>query len=203
MLEAGAPVDEASVAMILVHGRGGSAAGILALAAELERPQLAYLAPQASGGSWYPQSFLAAQEQNEPGLSSGLALIGSLVDRLGEASIPEARLILGGFSQGACLALEFAARNARRYGGVFGLTGGLIGPAGTARDYPGSFDGAPVFLGASNPDPYVPWERVEETSRVFSDMEAEVTKREYSGMGHTVNQDEVEVIRRMIDDLSK
>src|SRR6266699_3571677 len=142
VLTAGEALEKARAAMIMIHGRGASAEDILELAGELKQPGFAFLAPQARGYTWYPNSFLAPIESNEPGLSSGLAVIASLLAKLAQAGIPPERTILLGFSQGACLSLEFAARNARRYGGVVGLSGGLFGPDGTPRDYPGTFDGA-------------------------------------------------------------
>ena len=198
VLAAGSPVVEAAGAVVMVHGRGGSAEDILTLAPELRRPDLAYLAPQAAGHTWYPYSFLAPFEQNEPGLTSGLGLLGRLLARLEEEGIPAERTVLLGFSQGACLSLEFVARNARRYGGVIGLSGGLIGPPGTPRDYAGSFAGTPVFLGCSDRDPHIPKERVDETAEVLGRMGAEVTERIYPGMGHTVIDDELEHARRIL-----
>src|ERR1700730_11752793 len=155
VLTAGEPLDKAKAAMIMVHGRGASAEDILSVTTELNQPGFAYLAPQAAGYTWYPNSFLAPIASNEPGLSSGLAVIASLLAKLAAAGISPERTILLGFSQGAGLSLEFAARNARRYGGLAGLSGGLIGPDGTPRDYPGSLDGTPVFLGCSDVDPHV------------------------------------------------
>jgi predicted esterase len=185
--------------MILVHGRGATAESILQLARELDRPDFAYLAPQAAGHTWYPHSFLAPIEENQPWLSSALGLLASAVERVLGAGIPAERLLLLGFSQGACLTLEYTARHARRYGGVAGLTGGLIGPDGTPRDYPGSLAATPVFLGASDPDPHVPRARVEETADVLAGMGARVTTRLYPGMPHTVNQDELDHVRAMMD----
>ena len=184
--------------MILVHGRGAPAEDILSLGRELGRPDLAYLAPQAEGYSWYPYSFMAPMEKNEPGLSNGLALLGHLVERLGAEGIPPERTVLLGFSQGACLSLEYAARNARRFGAVVGLSGGLIGPPGTPRDYSGSFDGTPVFLGCSDRDPHIPLARVQETTQVLTRMGASVTERIYPAMGHTVNEDELEQVRELL-----
>jgi phospholipase/carboxylesterase len=198
VLAAGSPLGQATAAMILVHGRGATAEDILSLGRELDRPDLAYLAPQAEGYSWYPYSFLAPMERNEPGLSNGLALLGHLVERLGAEGIPPERTVLLGFSQGACLTLEYAARNARRFGGVAGLSGGLIGPPGTPRDYSGSLDGTPVFLGCSDRDPHIPLERVKETTEVLTRMGATVTERIYPAMGHTVNEDELERVRGLL-----
>jgi len=197
VLAAGRPLGEATAAMILVHGRGADAEDILGLARELGRSDLAYLAPEASGYTWYPYSFLAPFENNEPGLSSGLALLGHLLARL-EEGVPAERTVLLGFSQGACLSLEFAARNARRYGGIVGLSGGLIGPPGIPRSYSGSFEGTPVFLGCSDRDPHIPLERVKETTEVLTRMGAQVTERIYPAMGHTVNQDELEHVRALL-----
>ena len=201
VLAAGRPLGEATAAMILVHGRGATAEDILGLARELDRPDLAYVAPQATGFTWYPYSFMAPMERNEPGLSSGLALIGHLVARLeGEGISPE-RTVLLGFSQGACLTLEYAARNARRYGGLVALSGGLIGPPGTPRDYSGTFDGTPVFLGCSDRDPHIPLDRVQESTRVLSGMGAEATERIYPNMGHTVSEDELARVRALLSQL--
>ena len=198
VLAAGRPLDEAEAAMILVHGRGAGAEDILSLAGELGRPELAYLAPQAAGYTWYPYTFMTPMEQNEPGLSSGLEVLGDLVRHLEAHGIPAERTVLLGFSQGACLSLEYAARNARRYGGVVALSGGLIGPPGTPRDYAGTFKGTPVFLGCSDRDPHIPKARVDESAEVFRRMGAEVTERIYPAMGHTVNEDELSFVRDLV-----
>jgi len=169
----------------------------MTIAAEVMLPGVAYLAPQAAGSAWYPYPFTAPLEANEPYLSSALQVLSSLVAKI-EATIPADRLVLLGFSQGACLTLEFAARNAGRFGGVVGLSGGLIGPDGTPRDYPGDFQRTPVFLGCSDVDPHIPKERVIETGQVFERMGADVTVRLYPGMAHTVSPDEIEAVRAIV-----
>jgi predicted esterase len=195
-------LDRASAALVLVHGRGGSAEGILSLAGELTRPGFAFLAPQAAGNTWYPLSFLAPMERNEPYLSSALDALAALLERLAGAGIPPERTILLGFSQGACLALEFAARNAQRYGGLAGLSGGLIGPEGISRDYTGSLEGTPVFLGCSDVDPHIPRERVVESGRVLERLGGKVVVRLYPSLGHTINQDELDRVRSMMATLA-
>ena len=199
VLTAGPPLSEAGAAMILVHGRGAPAESIVQLGEALERPEFALLAPQAAGYTWYPYSFLAPAEQNEPFLGSALRLLGSVADQVLTAGVSTERLMILGFSQGACLTLEFTARTPRRYGGVVALTGGLIGADDAPRDYPGSLHGTPVFIGTSDPDPHVPITRVEESRRVLEDRGAQVTTRVYPGMGHTVNDDELEHVRAMMD----
>jgi len=203
VLTAGEPLDKATAAMLMLHGRGATAEDILALSAELQQPGFAYLAPQAAGYSWYPNSFLAPIESNEPGLSSGLAVIASLLAKLAQAGIPPERTILLGFSQGACLSLEFAARNARRYGGLAGLSGALIGPDGTPRDYPGSLSGTSVFLGCSDIDFHIPKERVEFSAEVLRKLGGNVTVRLYPRMGHTVNHDEIRSVQDMMATLGR
>ncbi|MGH2542939.1 MAG: alpha/beta hydrolase, partial [Ardenticatenaceae bacterium] len=151
------------------------------------------------GNTWYPNSFLAPIPSNEPWLSSALTLLGAVVRQVEAAGIPAERVLLLGFSQGACLTLEFLARHARRYGGVIGLSGGLIGPDGTPRDYAGSLDGTPIFLGCSDRDFHIPAARVHHTAGVLQRMGAHVTKRLYPNMGHTINEDELEAARRMME----
>lgn len=201
VLFSGEPLKTARAAMILVHGRGASAEDILDLAREFPAPGFAYLAPQAAGHEWYPFSFMAPLDSNEPGLSSGLAVIASLLSHVADSAIPAERTILLGFSQGACLLLEFAARNARRYGGVVGLSGGLIGPSGTSRDYPGSLENTPVFLGCSEKDPHIPRPRVELSAQVLQHLGGNVTMRLYPNLGHTVNRDEVRVVQEIVKGL--
>lgn len=186
---------------VLVHGRGATAESILSLVPELAVPDLAYVAPQAPGNTWYPESFLAPLERNEPWLSHALQMVGDAVGELEGKGIPKERIALVGFSQGACLMLEFAARNAARYGALVGWSGGVIGPRGTPRAYPGRFEGAPVFLGCSDRDPHVPAWRVEETAEVFRRMGAKVDLRLYPALPHTVNEDELEAARVLLRQL--
>lgn len=197
VLQAGEKLETARAAMILVHGRGATAEDIMTVAAEVAEPGWSYLAPQAEGNAWYPNPFTAPLESNEPYLSAALEMMSRLVHEV-EAHIPAQRIALLGFSQGACLTLEFAARNARRYGAIFGLSGGLIGPDGTPRDYSGTFDGTPVFLGCSNVDPHIPKERVIDAADVLKRMGASVTLRLYPGMGHLVSHDEIDVVRGLL-----
>ena len=198
VLRRGPVAARARIGVILVHGRGDSASGILGLADEFDVPDVAWLAPQAAGHTWYPYPFLAPMPQNEPGLSSGLRVIGGLLDTLAAEAISPDRVVLMGFSQGACLVQEFAARHARRYRGIVGLSGGLIGPPGTPRDYAGSFAATPVFLGCSDIDPHIPVERVHESAAVFTRMGAAVDERIYPRMGHTVNADEIQAVAALL-----
>lgn len=198
VLRHGPSLGEARLAAILVHGRGASADDILALAAEFEVDDVAYLAPQAANRTWYPFSFLTPMEQNEPFLTSALGVVAGLVRTLGEKGIPSERVAILGFSQGACLTLEFAARNPGRYAAIVGLSGGLIGPPGTPRVYSGSLEQTPVFLGCSDVDPHIPVERVRESAAVLRTMKALVDERIYRGMGHTVNSDEVSAVTALL-----
>jgi phospholipase/carboxylesterase len=199
VLQAGAPLYRAKAAVVMLHGRGAEAENMLELAEVLAQPDLAYLAPQANDRSWYPYSFLAPIDRNEPFLSSALNMLARLLDRLeSEHRFGADQIVLLGFSQGACLTVEYAARNARHYGGVVGLSGGLIGPESTDRDYHGHFFGTSVFLGCSDTDPHIPLERVHETSRVLSAHGAAVTERIYPGMGHTINDDEIKHVRAIL-----
>jgi predicted esterase len=202
LLTDGAPLEQARMAVLALHGRGASARDILALTKLLELgDDVAVVAPQASGNTWYPYSFLAPLDQNEPYLASALNLLDTLITYLADHDIPAERVLLLGFSQGACLASEYTARRARRWGGVAVLTGGLIGPDGTPRDYAGTLDGTPVFLGAGDPDAHVPWARVEETAAVFARLGATVTTRRYPGLPHTVSEDEIAAVQALVDSL--
>jgi predicted esterase len=201
ILRVGKSLAEAQAAMVMLHGRGASARDILALSEELHNDKFAYLAPQATNFGWYPHSFLAPIEDNEPWLSSALNLVAEVLNQVSEAGVPVERAILLGFSQGACLASEYVARNPRRYGGLIAFSGGLIGPEIKMREYPGTLEGTPVFLGCSDVDPHIPKERVQETVEVLRAMGAEVTAKLYAGMGHTVNRDEIEHAREIMNKL--
>ena len=195
----GCALGEGSAAMILAHGRGAGPRNILELAEALPHADCTYLAPAAAGSTWYPNSFMADTASNEPGVSSGLAVLDALVERVVGAGIDRERLVLAGFSQGACLTLEYAVRHAGRYGGVLAFSGGLIGPPGTNWPYEGDFGGTPVFFGCSDVDAHVPKSRVEESADVFTRMGAEVEKRIYPGMGHLINEDELAFARVLVD----
>jgi len=197
----GEPVSRARAAMLMVHGRGASAEEILTLVDQFAQPGFAYLAPQAAENTWYPNRFLVPLAENEPWLSSALAFVSEVLAEIINAGIPPERIMLLGFSQGACLILEFAARNARRYGGIVGLSGALIGPDDAPRNYSGSLAGTPVFLGCSDVDFHVPKERVDQTAEVLRRLGAEVTERLYPNMDHTVNQDEIDFVRGMMQRL--
>jgi len=197
VLEGGAPLPEAAGAAILVHGRGASAEDIMLLGRELAMPGIAYLAPQAAGNTWYPNRYSAPIEANEPWLSAALAALERVLGRVGEF-VPAERTVLLGFSQGACLTLEFAARHARRYGAVVGLSGAVIGPRGTPREYPGSLAGTPVFLGCSDVDPHVAADDVRAAAEVLRGLGGDVTLRLYRGLGHEVNVDELEHVRGLL-----
>lgn len=184
--------------MILVHGRGAGPSSILELADALHHPDFTYLAPEADGNTWYPFSFMADVSSNEPGISSGIQVLEALVDDVIRAGVPRARLILAGFSQGACLASEFAVRHPARYGGVLAFSGGLIGPPGTTWTEDGDFRATPVFLGCSDVDSHVPKARVNESAAVFRRMGASVDERIYPGMGHLINDDELARARAIV-----
>jgi phospholipase/carboxylesterase len=202
VLSAGAEPASARGVVIMIHGRGADAADILGLSEVLARPDFAYLAPEAAGHAWYPYRFLVPAAQNEPHLSSALRVVAGLIDRLAAAGLPAERAVLLGFSQGACLALEFAARNPRRYGGVLAFSGGLIGDGIDPAAYPGGLAGTPVFLGCSDVDPHIPLVRVRESAEVMRRLGGEVTERIYRGMAHTINTDEIEEAGRFLDRLT-
>jgi predicted esterase len=201
VMSVGAPIDTARAAMIMVHGRNAGPENILELSGVLDRAEFVYLGPAASGGTWYPNSFMAPRQQNEPGISSGLFVIESLVTELIGHGFPPHKIMLLGFSQGACLTSEFSIRHPRRYGGVMALSGGLIGPPGTTWDdvVTTALDGTPVFLGCSDVDPHIPAQRVLESETVFRRLGASVTRKLYPGMGHTVSGDEIEIVQGVMD----
>jgi predicted esterase len=195
----GRPLGAGRGVMIMVHGRGAGPEDLLSLVPLLGGADWTFQAPAAAGGTWYPLSFLAPLERNEPGITSGIAVVHRLVDDALAAGHPPARIVLLGFSQGGCLALTAAYRRPMRYGGVVALSGGLIGPPGTAWPPTGSFDGTPAFLGCSDVDPHIPLARVEESAAALERMGAVVTKRIYPGMGHQVNEDELSFVRELMD----
>ena len=198
LLAAGAPLSSAKRAVILVHGRGAGAADILGLAGRFDFPEVAYLAPQAANSVWYPHRFMEPTERNEPWLSSALAVLQRLVGELVEAGIEPERVLLLGFSQGACLASEYAARNPRRYMGIAALSGGLIGDRVDVDRTSGSLDGTPALFGCSDVDPHIPLARVKASAEVYRGLGAVVSERIYPGMGHTVNEDEIAWVRKLI-----
>jgi len=203
VLHAGVSVQEARSAVILLHGRGGSAADILSLADDIDLPQIAYLAPQAAGHSWYPFRFFEATVRNEPWLSSALHLVDQMVQQMRLGGLSDEKIVLLGFSQGACLALEYAARNSRRWGGVVGLSGSLIGAEKEPRVDRGNLVGTPVFLGCSDVDFHIPLIRVEKSRDILEALGGEVTFRIYPGMGHTINRDEIRWVHELLVKLSE
>jgi predicted esterase len=202
-LLAGEPLGSARAAILALHGRGADPEDIIGLARAVAGPGFALVAPRAAMNTWYPYSFLEPLERNQPWLDSALKSVKDHLDRILAAGVPAERVVLLGFSQGGCLAVEFAARNARRYGGLIGFSAGLIGPDGIDRSYPGSLDGTPALLGCSDVDPHIPLARVEETAEILRRLGAEVTVRIYKGMGHTVNEDELVLARQLVASLAE
>lgn len=194
----GKELSKDSKVLILLHGRGGTAEDILSLASYLDVSDFSLLAPQATGNSWYPYSFLAPPNQNEPWLSSALNLLKDLLDDLAGKGIPSEHIYFAGFSQGACLTLELVTRNAKKYGGIAAFTGGLIGDKIYNENYEGDFQNTPVFIGTSNPDPHVPVERVHATTHILKNMNAAVTEKVYNNMGHTISQDEIDTANQVV-----
>ncbi|HAO29284.1 MAG TPA: phospholipase [Chryseobacterium indologenes] len=195
---AGIPLKQAEKALIMIHGRGGSAQDILSPSQHLNVKDYALLAPQALNHTWYPLSFMAPVDQNEPWLSSALEMVGETVKAALDAGIKPENMYFFGFSQGACLTLEFLARNARRFGGATAIIGGVIGDKINRENYKGDLTGTPVFLGTSNPDFHVPVERVYATANIFREMNADVTEKVYANFGHSINQDEMELANTII-----
>lgn len=203
ILTAGAPKGAAEAALVLLHGRGATANGILGLGDDLDRSGIAFVAPQAARSTWYPHSFMAPRDRNQPHLDSALTAVGDAIDVALDAGVPLNRVVLAGFSQGACLASEYAFRNQTRYGGLAALSGGLIGPEGTTWE-PGEdepFAGTPALFGCSDEDPHIPEERVHESAEAYRQRGADVSERIYEGVGHTVVEDEMEWLRSLFDDL--
>lgn len=198
ILEAGVKWNEASKVLVMIHGRGASAQDIISLSAYLNVKGYAIIAPQATGGTWYPNSFLAPPKTNEPWLGSAISLLGEIVNDINAAGISSRNIYFLGFSQGACLTLEFTTRFATRYGGVIAFTGGLIGDKIYEENYNGDFEGTPFFLGTSDPDPHVPVTRVNESVDILRKRNAFVTEKIYKNMGHTINQDEIEKVNKLI-----
>ncbi|MGG1921738.1 dienelactone hydrolase family protein [Chryseobacterium sp. NRRL B-14798] len=195
---AGIPLNQAEKALIMIHGRGGSAQDILSLSQHLNVKDYALLAPQALNHSWYPFSFIAPVEQNEPWLSSALEMVEETVKAVVNSGIKPENIYFFGFSQGACLTLEFLARNAQKFGGAAAIIGGVIGDKINRENYKGDFAGTPVFLGTSNPDFHVPVERVYATANIFREMNAEVTEKVYANFGHSINEEEIEIANSVI-----
>lgn len=198
IVEQGKPLDEAQAAMVMIHGRGGGVQSILTLANHFNVDGFAYLAPSAQNLTWYPNRFIAPRESNQPHLDSALQAVGDTIAKIKEAGIPSEKIILLGFSQGACLATEYAARNPEKFGGIVALSGGLIGADGELNGYVGSLNGTPVFMGCSNVDFHIPEERVHESAEILQGLGAEVDVRIYPNMGHTVNQDEVDAVNELM-----
>jgi phospholipase/carboxylesterase len=198
IIAAGKELAKASKVLVMIHGRGGSAEDILGLSAHLHVTDFALLAPQATGNTWYPYSFMAKPSENEPWLSSALALLKDVLKDIYTAGLKNEQVFFLGFSQGACLALEFVTRNAAKYGGVVAFTGGLIGDKIYNENYGGDFSGTPVFIGTSDPDPHVPVQRVNDTAAILAQMNASLTKKIYKNMGHTISQDEINTVNELI-----
>jgi len=201
LVTAGTHLDDAGAAVVLVHGRGATAESIVQMAEEFHREGVAFLAPQAAGNTWYPNPFTAPVETNEPGRTSGLRAIADAIDEVNDANIPTDRVLILGFSQGACLASEYVARDPRRYGGLAVLSGGLIGETVDPDEYDGDLERTPVFFGCSDSDPHIAEERVHESARVLQQLNGDVTERLYPGMGHTVNRDELDRVAEMVERL--
>ncbi len=198
IMTGGVALQDAGKVLIMVHGRGGSATDIMSLSQYLNIPDYAILAPEATGNTWYPLSFLAPATANEPWLSSALKMLDETMNEAITAGVPPSNIFLLGFSQGACLALEFATRRAQRFGGIVAFTGGLIGESINIENYSGNFDNTPVFIGTSNPDAHVPVERVQMSAKIMTKMGANVTVKVYEMMGHTINNDEISEANNLI-----
>jgi phospholipase/carboxylesterase len=195
---AGKKTSEAKKALMMIHGRGAFAEDILSLAGYFNLKDYALIAPQAENNTWYPYSFLAPVKQNEPWLSSALKVLNEIMSDINSEGISSENIYFLGFSQGACLTLEFVTRNAGKWGGIVAFTGGLIGDKIYTENYKGDFSNTHVFIGSSDPDPYVPVERVHATSAILKNMHADLTVKIYPDMGHTINKDEIEQANTLI-----
>ena len=194
----GSKLGEAERVLVMLHGRGANAEDILSMADYLNVQTFTLLAPQATGNTWYPNSFLAPPYTNEPWLSSAISLIEDITDDITAKGIDYNHIFFLGFSQGACLTLEYVTRNAKRYGGVVAFTGGLIGDRIYEQNYTGDFGSTPIFIGTSDPDPHVPVQRVHDSVKILKEMNAQVTEKIYKNMGHTINEDEIEIVNNLI-----
>jgi predicted esterase len=198
MINYGAEINDANLITILLHGRGSTAEAMLPIADALNKEGVRFVIPQAALNRWYPQTAFGPIEANEPDLSSALGIIDSLVESAHQNGFSDQQIVFGGFSQGACLASEYVVRTARKYAGLFVLSGALIGPRGMPRNYPGSLDNMPVFIGGSDVDPWVAHDLISETASLFQKMGADVDFRTYPGMAHTINQDEIDRVQAML-----
>jgi phospholipase/carboxylesterase len=198
IIKAGKSLDQAEKVLIMIHGRGGTAQDILSMSEYLNVSNFALVAPQAENNTWYPQSFLAPRANNEPSLSNALKTINDTVLDLEKEGFSKEQIYFLGFSQGACLTLDYVAANAGRYGGVVAFTGGLIGEQVDHRNYHGDFDGTPIFIGSSDPDMHVPVSRVKESTVLLEGMGAQVTEIIYQNMGHTISQAEISQVNKLI-----
>lgn len=197
ILAAGTKLEEATSAMILLHGRGANAEDIISLSTYMSKPGMAYIAPQAEGYTWYPNRFLFPVEQNEPHLSDALNVVDKLVKLIESHNIPTEKIVIGGFSQGACLSSEYVIRNPKRYGGLLVFSGGYIGSA-SKRQEAGDLQGTPAFIGCSDIDPHIPLQRVQDTSALLTSMKADVTERIYPDMAHTINDEEIMLANELL-----
>lgn len=194
ILYSGSEVNKADSAFIMIHGRGSNAESIIGLWNELDLTKTLVIAPQADSSFWYPYRFIEPREKNQHGITSAFKLLDSIIDSLNDEGIPNEKVFLLGFSQGACLALDYAIRHPKKYGGVFALSGGLIGDALNSEEYSGNFERTPVFVGCSTNDFHIPEQRVHDTAEIFEKVNADVTKKLYENMGHTIIQDEIDII---------
>lgn len=195
---AGVPLEKAKKALIMLHGRGATAESILSLGEHLKVDDYALIAPQATNNTWYPYSFMAPEQENEPWLSSAINIVNQTVDKVLQSGIKSEDIYFLGFSQGACLATEYTARNAQRYGGVVAFTGGLIGKEINMSNYSGDFEQTPIFFGTGNPDFHVPVERVYTSANIARKMNADVTEKVYENRGHTISEDEINIVNSLV-----